>query len=569
MWQTMNNALVIKGQSLANISAETVKSGVQYNVSEYIETPLNQIVGGDADLSLAAVVVEDANSSYQLKAQVKNTNFENSDATALLGGFRSKVPAKKGTFTRFNTAKGFWLIGQIDLVANDALKNGYIVMFFNNMRIIGDMKKLMLFSLLILVPSILILGLLGFLISRSIVKPISLATAGFFNLAKGDSDLTKRIDLQLQDEIGEMAGNINLFIDRIHNDMVIVSVTSDELMNGAGRSRDLVENVVAHKIEAIKDSVTKINRQVESSSIGMEEQSSTLEEMARNISSILASMHKQATAVEEGASSIEQMVHNIESTANMARKSHEISNSLNQIAIEGGETVKTSVQATREVSEYSQQILKLLNLITNIAEQTNLLSMNAAIEAAHAGESGRGFAIVAAEIRRLSVDTNKNAKDIGDVVGTILKKIDQSAAFAERAQSGLATIVDFSRQNSEIITQLNTAMSEQNSGAKEILFSTQEMVKITEEVKIAMGEQKQATDEFNVTLHDLKNTVLQSKENVKSHLENMNALISAQNEVREIIHANAVLADKLHALVGNFKLGVQHNNKFSNMKLVE
>lgn len=407
------------------------------------------------------------------------------------------------------------------------------------------------------------------LIARRLTKPIVGMTETLTDIAGGEGDLTRRIRVDSQDEVGKLAENFNQFIGHLNDDLVAVEKASSRMKTGADRSRELMEQSVSRNIDVIQASITKIDSQTENSTSGIEELTATLEEMARNIDSIMTTMTRQASAVEEGASSIEEMVRNIENTTNLSKKSHEISGNLNGVASEGGQAVKNSIRSIRDVAEFSQQILKLLGLITNIAKQTNLLAMNAAIEAAHAGEAGKGFAIVADEIRRLSEDTNKNARDIGEVVSTIVGKIDESVKLSERAGVGLDTITAYSQQNVQIISQLSLAMTEQNNGAKEILKATQELVKITEEVKVSMTEQKHATDEFGSALRSLRDLSLDSKENIKKHLDNLGELVAVQDEFRTIVLENQTEAEKLHKLVEKFKLSDASETEKTGLKLVE
>ena len=264
-----------------------------------------------------------------------------------------------------------------------------------------------------------------------------------------------------------------------------------------------------------------------------------------------------------------EMVRNIENTAAMARKTRDISDNLKKVADDGGAAVKNSIQSIREVSDYSQQILKLLGLISNIAKQTNLLAMNAAIEAAHAGDAGKGFAIVADEIRRLSEDTNKNARDIGDVVSSIISRIEDSVRLSEKAGIGLDMITAYSGQNSVIIAQLNTAMGEQNHGAKEILISTQEMVKITEEVKLTMKEQTESAGEISRSVIELKDMAVDNQETIGSHLANLNSLIRSQDELQKIMAANQQTAERLYGIVAKFTLDKENSPESTALKLVE
>ncbi len=400
---------------------------------------------------------------------------------------------------------------------------------------------------------------------RAIVAPIKEVIAIIKVISKGD--FTKKLHIHSKDEMGELAEDFEWLKSNLNDDLLNVEKISRKLKQLSDNSGSILEKS-SISIDSIQSSTKSIDIQTGNSTSGIEELTATLEEMSRNIDSIMNNMVRQASAVEEGASPIEEMVRNIENTTTMSKKTYEISNNLNNVANEGGNAVKNSIQSIKDVAEYSQQILKLLGLITNIAKQTNLLAMNAAIEAAHAGEAGKGFAIVADEIRRLSEDTNKNAKDIGDVVSTIVSRIEDSVKLAEKAGVGLDMITMYSQQNVQIINQLNVAMAEQNNGAKEILKATQDLVKITEEVKVSMTEQKGATDDFGDALKNLRDLSLENKNNIKKFIEDLRQLINYVNEMKKIIDENQNQANSLHNLVAKFVLENKGEEK-TGLKLVE
>jgi methyl-accepting chemotaxis protein len=434
---------------------------------------------------------------------------------------------------------------------------------------VGSIKNSTIIFLIVLTLLGMALAILmGAYNTRSIFSSFNKLNDIVKDIAEGEGDLTKRINIHSGDEIGLLSNNFDHFISKLNDDILQVEKASASLKLSSDESKSIVEEKIQNNVDGIKKSINQINSQTENATSGIEELTATLEEMARNIDSIMNNMVKQAAAVEEGASSIEEMVRNIENTASLSKKTSEISVNLNNVSIEGGSAVKTSIKSIKEVAEYSQQILKLLGLITNIAKQTNLLAMNAAIEAAHAGEAGKGFAIVADEIRRLSEDTNKNARDISDVVATIVSKIDDSVKIADKAGIGLDMITAYSQQNAQIINQLSVAMSEQNNGATEILQSTQEIVKITEEVKFSITEQKNATDEFSHAIRELRDLSIDNQEVIKLHTKNVGELMEALESVKRIIIANQEQAQILHNVVDRFVLKNAEDSPTS-LKLVE
>ncbi|MFN3659906.1 MAG: methyl-accepting chemotaxis protein [Brevinematales bacterium] len=410
------------------------------------------------------------------------------------------------------------------------------------------------FSVILL--AFVMMSLVSYWISRSLRNSLKTIQTKLANISSGTekADLRRRIEIHLQNEVGDIAQMMNRFLDRIHNDLLSVKQTSLLLKSSTARSQEIMVNTIKKSLESIKNKIIQIDYSTENATSGIEELTANLEEMSRSIQSIMNNMERQASAVEESASSIEEMVRNIENITATTIKSQTISTNLNNVAQEGGEAVKQAINSIKEVSEYSQQIMKMLQIISNIAKQTNLLAMNAAIEAAHAGEAGKGFAIVAEEIRRLSEDTNKNAKEIGEVINVIVDRIANSVKLSEKAGIGLDMIMTYSQQNVQIANQITIAMSEQNHGAKEILDSTHEMVKITEEVKLAITEQNTATHDFSDAVRGLRDLSIENKQIIQEHLKDLNNLLTGLESIQEILNQVVANASSLDELLGNFIL---------------
>ncbi|URA09927.1 methyl-accepting chemotaxis protein [Thermospira aquatica] len=418
-----------------------------------------------------------------------------------------------------------------------------------------------LINMTVIVVAFILMLIISFWLTKSIQNSLKNIQTKLENISSGTekADLSRRIEIQMHNEIGTIASLMNRFLDKINNDLLSVRETSLFLKNATVQSQEIMEKTLKQSLESIKNKVIQIDFSTENATSGIEELTANLEEMSRSIQSIMHNMEQQASAVEESASSIEEMVRNIENITATTMKSQAISTNLNNVAQEGGEAVKKAISSIKEVSEYSQQIRKMLQIISNIAKQTNLLAMNAAIEAAHAGEAGKGFAIVAEEIRRLSEDTNKNAREIGEVINVIVDRIEQSVKLSEKAGIGLDMILTYSQQNNQMINQINLAMSEQNQGAKEILASTHEIVKITEEVKIAITEQNTATQDFGDAVRGLRDLSLENKKIIQDHLNDLNTLLNGIEEIQKILNEVVSHTNSLDHLLGSFILKEKHH----------
>jgi len=437
-------------------------------------------------------------------------------------------------------------------------------------ELFNKIHKLTVINITFLILSLIVTIITGFIFSRSLMKNLAAINTKMRNITSNTekADLSSRIEITTHDEISEIAQGVNKLMSMLNRDMLNVEKVSRQVLEISNDANSILENSIKVNMGEIDRSIKKVDAQIENTTAGVEELTATLEEIVRNIDSILQNMERQAAAVEESASSIEEMVRNIENTTKISIKTKDISTSLNGVATDGGIAVKASITSIKEIAEYSQQIIKILQLISNIAKQTNLLAMNASIEAAHAGDAGKGFAIVADEIRRMSEDTNKNAREIGDVVNSIVTRIEDSVKLAEKAGIGLDMINAYSKQSVQIVSELTVSMEEQNNGAKEILGSTQDLVQITEEVKISMQEQKNATDEFSSALMEIRDLSLENKSIIKQHIGNMGQLVQSIESIKSLLLKNKHVTSDLGGLVDKFVLEDSKDEK-TGLKLIE
>jgi methyl-accepting chemotaxis protein len=313
-------------------------------------------------------------------------------------------------------------------------------------------------------------------------------------------------------------------------------------------------NESAAAVHEITSNLQHIKSRVLNQSAGVNETTATMEQITVNIDKLNGHVEKQTASVAQSSSAIEQMLANIQSvTGTLVRNADNVRVLLNssEVGREGLREVATDIQ---EIARESEGLLEINAVMENIASQTNLLSMNAAIEAAHAGEAGRGFAVVAGEIRKLAENSSAQSKTIGAVLKKIKGSIDKITVSTgsvlnkfEAIDSGVKTVAD-QEEN------IRGAMEEQGAGSKQVLDAIGQVNEITRQVKGGSTEMLEGSKEI---IHESRNLAQATEEITKgvndmaSGAEHINGTI---NRVNELSRRNRDSIDALVREMSRFKV---------------
>ena len=228
-------------------------------------------------------------------------------------------------------------------------------------------------------------------------------------------------------------------------------------------------------LEELKEAIKKITQ----------ESVTLLEGAKNNVSSLTDVTEKMTNNVSSSSSAIEEMVKNISSINKIIDTNFGIVNDLENATSIGRSNLSEVTGLVGEIEKESQQLLEMSKVIGQISSQTNLLAMNAAIEAAHAGDFGAGFSVVADEIRKLAEDSGRQAKQIGEVLKTIKQMVDNAYAKAGTVQKEFDSVVSLAGQVKNQELEVKNSMAEQNEGNTLLLSSLKEMQEGTHAVEKA------------------------------------------------------------------------------------
>jgi len=344
-----------------------------------------------------------------------------------------------------------------------------------------SVRNLSISVVLCLLSTILSLVLMFFL-SRSIVRPIRVTAGLLKDISEGAGDLTRRIDISSRDEIGDLAGYFNRTIEKVRN-LVVGIRRQSETISSTGAALASSMTATTDSVGLISTNIEHIQERIVRQSASIDSTNSNLETITRTIGELDAHIDHQAASVAESSSAIEQMLANISSvTQNLAGNSDNIAG-LTAASEKGRIDLETVEKGITEIAADSEKLLDIITVIAKIASRTNLLAMNAAIESAHAGESGKGFAVVSDEIRVLAESSASEAKAIALLIKKSKLSMDAlaaSAAVMKKQFEDIDTkVVTLAQRESGI----RSAMDEQGTGSRQILDQIGQLKEITAEVK--------------------------------------------------------------------------------------
>jgi len=377
--------------------------------------------------------------------------------------------------------------------------------------------------LVISLVGLLIILFIGIIITRLITRPVNELVVTSMDIAQGQSDLTKRIEVKGKDELSDLSSWFNMFLARLNN--LVIDIKTHAL-NMAVSSKEIADGN-----QDLSSRTTQQSASIEETATSMEEINSIVQnsaEDAKNANEI--TQKAQQTVVDSRTQLLDTVNESIEINQEMLQ---DLQN-----------TNKSVVKAMEEIMESSRKIEGIITLMNDIAFQTNLLALNASVEAARAGEHGKGFAVVASEVRKLAHRSAKASKEIGELIQTSLEFINSGQNLVKEGEQ----VMD--EMEAKIETMLNKLKSESDSNLDEILKSVKEVSEMMENIKVASQEQAEGVAQINKTISDMDRI---TQEN--SALVEQNSAAS-QHMAQEAAH--------LQSLINEFKVDEDQSRVIEN-----
>ena len=291
-----------------------------------------------------------------------------------------------------------------------------------------------LFSVMIAVLAVIISVWLG--VRKTLIAPLNRLIDSIRHIAGGD--LVKRIDVESDNEMGELAHSLRHMQGELARTVGEVRQGADAIYSGAS-------------------------------------------EIAMGNNDLSSRTEQQAASLEETAASMEELTATVKQNAENARQASHLALSASETAQKGGKVVDNVVQTMRDITASSQKIADIISVIDGIAFQTNILALNAAVEAARAGEQGRGFAVVAGEVRNLAQRSTQAAREIKSLIEDSVNRVDLGSTLVESAGETMDEIVNAVTRVTDIMGEIASASDEQSRGIDQVGLAVSEMDRVTQQ----------------------------------------------------------------------------------------
>jgi methyl-accepting chemotaxis protein len=394
--------------------------------------------------------------------------------------------------------------------------------------IMKDVLEVRRFTIVLAVIAILASAVVVYIVLGIMTNPIVKVANTLKDISEGEGDLTHTIIVKSKDEIGNLALYFNKTLEKIKNLVIIIKRQTVSLSDmSATLASNMTETAAAvNEITAI---IQNLKNRVINQSASVTETNATMEQVTTNIDRLNGLIDNQTSNISQSSSSIEEMVATIGSVTETLVKNAENIKTLSESSETGRTGLQDVVKDIKEIARDSTGLLEINMVMQNIASQTNLLSMNAAIEAAHAGDAGKGFAVVAEEIRELAKSSSEQSKTIVNVLNKIKEAIDKITLSTGSVLSEFEAIDGNIKNVAEQANQIRVSMEEEGEGSKLLLDGVNNLNQITRNVKGSSDEMLQGSKEV---IQESKNLARVTEEITHG----MNEMAGGAEEINVAVH---------------------------------
>jgi methyl-accepting chemotaxis protein len=415
--------------------------------------------------------------------------------------------------------------------------------FFASIFVTFNSRAMLIFFSISCVAAGLMVGLVSYAIGKStVLSVVTKVSNELHTIGAREGDLTKRLDLKSNDVIGALVENFNLLLEQL-------SIIVDDIREISARTMNVKQELTIGTDETVESLVRvttttiDIGSEVEALNAHVTASSTSIEEIARTIGSLKIQIETQSDAIGHSTSSVEQMTAAMNNVAETVERTKQSATRLDEAAATGGEKIEATNNIIQRALDDTDSIVSLIAAIDTISAQTNVLAINAAIEGARAGVNGKGFSVIAAEVRELADSTNENAKQISSVLAGTVQKMQDASAAGNEMKDAFEHIVTDVADVARAFDEITDSTAELSSGGSEIRSATLGL----SEAQASISE---GAAEITSGAAEIAKTMLEVKGISSDVAESMSRVESTTAEITQVIVNVADASEKLSQLVG-------------------
>ena len=506
------------GDDLSSFRKTVVESNKQRKAIQGIEKgvaglgvrgvyPVNNVSGShigtvEFGLALNDLFFEQFKENFNVDAALYLNN--NGEMKYFAGTFKDSIVENdflKSALTSAQITDGYLSNVPVSIYADSVMDFsgkaiGTMVLALDRSYYVEQINAAKLQVLFIALISLVVGASIAWIVAKAITRPLCKVVDAMNDVAEGEGDLTMRIESQGDNEIGNLVNAFNKFIGKIH--VLIADVK--ESINQLNQSAETVGSIASQTTEGVKEQQTDVTQ-------------------------VASAINEMSISVQEVASSTKDAAEVSEQAELQSSKGNNVVNETVQAIQTLSESMQQTTSAIHELSKDSDEIGTVLDVIKGIAEQTNLLALNAAIEAARAGEQGRGFAVVADEVRTLAQRTQESTTEIQNVIERLQSGVKATVETMEASQKSVADGVEHAREAGDVLSELNTAIGRLGDMNMRISSAAGQQSSVAEMINQNIHRINQLADQTS----EISNKNLNASEDLRNISEHLNTLVGKFN----------------------------------------